>query len=287
MTDEILCSGSDGVATQGSTTFTSVSGVFETMGVTEYSTLVLYGNSDSVHNSIFQVENVTSNTTITLDRKIGVSGTGLKYRVTNDLYRHVVAATKRIDTLLMDSAFVPFDKTVLSVSVPTSAMELDYQIPYNPTGYQLKITVSGFGGASMALKITGYREAVSEDDITINPEKVEDSETLTFTADGSQTTTKKFISVSGIISDWTTDGAIEITLVSPEIIADLTAAIACERIMRVKFSQSVPNASAIADILAERVKDMIKEFVTGQAQLGHFETLSGEKSAIRTGELYR
>lgn len=287
MIDEVLCSGSDGVATQGSTTFTSTSGVFQTMDVAQYATLVLYNNSDEVHNTIFQIESVVDEQTITLDRKVGSSGTELKYRVTNDLYRHIVAATKRVDALLMDSAFVPFDKTVFSIAVPTATMKLDYQLPYTPTGYQLKITVSGFSGASMALKITGYRESVSQADIDMNPEKIEDSETITFTEDGNQTTTKKFVSVTKITSDWTTDGDIEMNLTQPGAITDLTAAVACERIMRVKFSQSVPNASVIADILANRVSDMIEKFVTGQAGLGHFETLRGEKSAIRTGELFR
>lgn len=287
MVDEILCSGTDGEVEEGSNMFTSANGIFASLGVSKHTSLVLYGNTDAAHNSIFQIESVTDENTLVVDRIIGVSGENLKYRVTNDLYRHVLAATRRVDALLMDSAFVPFDKCVLSVSKPSATMELDYQLPYCPTGYQLKVTVAGFNGTSMNLIIKGYRESVSRNDIEINPEKVEDSETVAFTADGTKTTSKKFLSVSEIKSNWVTNGSIEINLVPPEIMADLTAAVACERIMRVKFSQSVPNASAIADLLAKEIDDMIHEFTTGQAGLGHFETLSSEKSAIRTGELFR
>lgn len=42
MIDEVLCSGSGGVAIQGSTIFASASEVFQTMYVARYSTLVLY-----------------------------------------------------------------------------------------------------------------------------------------------------------------------------------------------------------------------------------------------------
>jgi len=288
MVDEVLCSGADGVATQGNTAFSSATGVFSTMSVGKYSSLILYNNDDAIHNTIFQVDSVTSDTALVTERKVGKSGTGLKYRVTNDLYRHVEAATKRVDALLSDSAFVPFDKQVFYIATPVATMELDFQLPYNPIGYQLKITVAGLSqGATMNLTVKGYRESVSDDDIDTDPEKVEDTEIVTFTSNTSQMTSKKFISVSEITSDYVTNGSITINLVPPEIISDLTAAIACERIMRVKFSQSVPNASAIADTLSQQVKDMIKEFVTGQAGLGHFETLSSEKSAIRTGELFR
>lgn len=270
--------GTDGIFPSGCSTFISSSAGWSTYGYEANDTLVVAENDNN--EGMYHVNSVVSDNVLLLNRTAVTSSTGLTWQTTKMFNRMAQDASDEVDDRLMDLSpiiTVPFNRIMYQGSY-TALDDLDESIPLSLRGYTLNLQAEG-SNFPAGITITGWGEWLDWRNAGVSTKFSTDdtkrpvttaktiTESLTFTAAGTMTTTERYREIKSIGATYTGSGTLTVRLQTPRQISKLTALETVIQIVRGNYIQGTSNRSEWLEDLVEERERIYEDYATSARNL--------------------
>jgi len=290
--------GTDGIFPSGCTTFISSSAVFSSYSLQQNDTIIIPERESN--EGVYHVDSIVSDNVLILNRTSVTSAASITWQSTKMLNRIVQDASDEVDEHfadLSDVIAVPFDKTMLQCAL-SALDDLDESIPLSLAGYYLDLDVIATT-FSVGVTITGYgdwqdwRNAgvttkfTTDDTPRPTTDAKSQTESLTFTAAGTMTTTKRYREITEIGATYSDAGTLTVRLNVPRQIKRIAALETIIQLVDGNYLQGTPNRSEWLESRVERLEGMYEDYRTGARRLAELTESTIQRGLNRSVKIQR
>jgi hypothetical protein len=291
--------GTDGIFPSGCTTFISSSALFSSYGFVQNDTLVIHEMESN--EGVYHINSVVSNKVLILDRTSVTSAASISYAATKLLNRLAQDASDVVDEQLADLSHViavPFDKQLCQASL-AELDDMDENIPLSLHGYLLDLEILAGPTFPVGITLTGYGEyldwrnadvdVIFSSDDTERPVTTAKSltESITFTAAGTLTTTKRWREITEISAAYSGAGTLTIRYNVPRAVKRLTAFETVIQLVLGNYVQASPSRSEWLEDMIEYREKMYDDYRSGLRKLAELTESTMQRGRNRAVRLVR
>ena len=290
-------SGTDGIFPSGTSSFVSSTAKFSAYGFETNDTLIIAeGESNE---GVYHIQSIVSDNVLILSHTAVTSATQITWQATKLFNRVAQDASDIVDEELADLSHiisVPFDRVMLEEDL-SALDDLDESIPLSLRGYYLDLEMQS-ASYPIGITLTGYGEyldwrnagisSLFTTDTEKRPVTISKSltESLTFTAAGTLTTSNRWREVTDISAS-STSGTLTVRLSVPRTIKRLAALETAIQLMIGNYIQGRSNRSEWIEQMIERRDKIYNDYRRGVRKIAELTESTVQRGKARSVRISR